>query len=380
MLNKIKKLRKDLHQNPELSGKEINTAKRIKAFINAHNPTEIIENIGGNGLAAIYNFSDNGPVVMIRCELDALPISETNTFDHRSAFENISHKCGHDGHMAIVAGLIFWIKKQHFKKGKIILLFQPAEETGKGAKAVLDDLKFEKLKPDYVFALHNIPGEKLHSIILPTTHFSATVCSFSATLTGKRAHASEPENGINPTLALAKIINRLNKLVVAKTSSNHFALLTPIHILMGEKSYGISPGFGEIHYTIRTWNDAEMEILQKKIVSIISDVCSEYKLEFSIDWFDYFPASVNDEFCRNIVMEASKTNKLEIVKRDEAFKFGEDFGWFSKNHKAAMFGLGSGENCPALHHADYDFPEGIIETGMQMFQSIISQLLSTQNS
>ncbi|MBC8182849.1 hypothetical protein H8E88_17235 [candidate division KSB1 bacterium] len=107
MLKKIKKLRKELHQNPELSGQEVKTALRIKQFIEDNHDTKMIENISGNGLAVIYNYPNNGPTVMIRCELDALPIDEVNEFDYRSKIKGVSHKCGHDGHIAIVAGLIF---------------------------------------------------------------------------------------------------------------------------------------------------------------------------------------------------------------------------------------------------------------------------------
>ena len=113
MISEVIKLRKKLHQFPELSGLEFNTAQRIKSFINTHYPTKIIENIGGNGLAVIYEFSKDGPVVAIRCELDALPIQELNQFEYRSTQKGISHKCGHDGHMAIVSGLIFWLSLIH---------------------------------------------------------------------------------------------------------------------------------------------------------------------------------------------------------------------------------------------------------------------------
>ena len=133
MLGKIKNLRKELHQNPELSEKEVETAARIKNFIKENHKTHIVDKIGGTGLAVVYDFPNDGATVMIRCELDALPITETNSFDHKSKNNGVSHKCGHDGHMSIVAGLIFWIKEKKFQHGKIILLFQPAEELGTGA-------------------------------------------------------------------------------------------------------------------------------------------------------------------------------------------------------------------------------------------------------
>src|SRR5690606_35881140 len=104
----------------------------------------------------------NEPTILIRCELDALPIKETNDFEYRSVERNISHKCGHDGHMAIVAGLAAVLGKNRPKKGRVVLLFQPAEENGAGAVQVLKDKKFKKITPDYVFALHNLPGYPLH--------------------------------------------------------------------------------------------------------------------------------------------------------------------------------------------------------------------------
>ncbi len=223
MLKKIEDLRKELHSHPELSGKEVQTAIRIKKFVEENNNTEIITGLGGNGLAVKYTFSDEGPVVMIRCELDALPIDEPNSFNHRSTTAGVSHKCGHDGHMAIVAGISSFINEQGFDRGSLILLFQPAEETGKGAAAILKDPKFETLQPDYVFALHNIPGEPLNSIITVQHLFSPAVQSIAIYLTGKKSHASEPENGINPALAIAEIINELSRLNVADVDKKDFA-------------------------------------------------------------------------------------------------------------------------------------------------------------
>lgn len=370
-------LRRQLHQNPDLSGQESKTAELIRDFIERHYNTRIITGLGGNGLAVVYEFSGDGPVVMVRCELDALPIEEANAFQHRSAKPGISHKCGHDGHMAIVSGLIFWIKQQSFKRGKIILLFQPAEETGKGAYAVLNDPRFETLKPDYIFALHNLPGEPLNEIITVKGNFSATVQSVAFYLQGKQSHASEPENGINPALAIAEIIAQFSKLIIADVSRADFALLTPVHINMGSKDYGISAGYGELHYTMRTWGVNEMEELKARIQAIVEEVCRKHSLQYATGWFDYFPATVNDDSCVDLIIKAAETNGFTVRNKPHSFKFGEDFGWFSQHHKAAMFGLGSGINMPALHHADYDFPDEILETGIRMFSQIIAQILGS---
>jgi amidohydrolase len=354
---------------------EFNTSNRIAEFISRFNPTTIIKNIGGAGLAAVYEFASHGPSIVIRCELDALPMPEENDFIHRSKTNNISHKCGHDGHMAIVAGLIFWIKKQKFNTGRIVLLFQPAEETGEGAYKVIQDHRFSDLYPEYIFALHNIPGEKTHSIISISSGFSAEVISFSILLKGIESHASEPERGINPSSAIASLITDL----LAQTNSDpfdtNFAILTPIHINMGQKSYGISPSNAELHYTIRTWDRRTMTELRSKIEELTNKVSQANSLDYEINWFEYFPAAENNSECNDYISQAAKENNFEIVERPYPFKFGEDFGWFSSKYKSAMFGLGAGIDCPPLHNAKYDFRDELIETGMNMFQAIITKIL-----
>lgn len=368
-------LRRSLHREPELSGQESATASRIKEFIDLYNPTRILTNLGGNGLAAIYEFSNEGPVIMIRCELDALPIEESGIAAHRSTRPGISHKCGHDGHMAIVAGLVFWLKEQSFHRGKVILLFQPAEETGQGAHAVLTDYKFRDIHPDYIFALHNLPGEPLHSIITVQNRFSATVESVAIYLEGRQSHASEPEKGINPAMAMAEMIRELAAINVTNTQDEHFALLTPVHITMGSKAYGISAGSAELHYTLRTWSETVMQDLKTKLAAILERNAKAYTLKYRTEWFDYFPSAVNHPLCNEWIRTAAVKNGFQLVEKTEPFRFGEDFGWYARNFPSAMFGIGAGLDVPPLHAADYDFPDELIETGIRMFARIMEEVL-----
>lgn len=375
-LEKLKLLRKELHRYPELSGHETETARRIKKSIEKCHNIKIIENIGGNGLAVITEFSNSGPTIVIRCELDALPIEEVNDFEYHSVNKGISHKCGHDGHMAIVAGLVSWLDQQDFKNGKVISLFQPAEETGEGAPNVLNDNRFSELNPDYIFALHNIPHQPIHSIITLNGNFSSTVQSVSIELKGKESHSAEPEHGVNPALCMAELIERFNGLNNNDPAKEDFRLCVPIYSSMGVKSYGISAGFGEIHYTLRTKSIEKMERLKKDVDRILSEVCPKHKLPHKAKWFEYFPAVVNDGFCNQVIKEAAKAYNYDIISKNIPFRFGEDFGWFSEKYKAAMFGIGAGLQSPALHQADYDFPDEIIETGMNMFKGIIESILT----
>lgn len=378
MIQQLVALRRELHRFPELSSLEFETAQRIVNFLLPFEPGQIITALGTTGVAAVYDFGDPETTIMIRCELDALPIQEINTFEYRSATDSVSHKCGHDGHMVIVAGLAEWLQNASLDNARIVLLFQPAEETGEGAPSILADENFEQIIPDYIFALHNLPGFPMHQIVTTGSEFTATVQSVSISLHGKESHAAEPENGLNPALALAELINSYNDIVVNDINSEDFALITPVYSSMGSKDYGVSPADGELHLTIRTWPPDEMNALMKKIETIAQDVALKHSLKHEMLWFDYFSATKNDPFCNTIIKESAKERGFQLNQREHPFKFGEDFGVFTQRYPGAMFGLGSGEETPALHNPDYDFPDEIIETGIAMFREIILKTLENR--
>jgi len=376
MNNDIVALRRELHSKPEVSNQEYATAEIIKRYMEKYEPTEIRDGIGGAGVAVIYSFPNEGKTITIRCELDALPIQEVNQMKYRSTSSGVSHKCGHDGHMAIVASLGAWLQKGEIDSGKVILLFQPAEENGQGAERVISDMKFAEQETDYIFALHNLPKEPMHDIIVMNEGFSAEVQSLIVSLRGKESHAAEPENGINPTLAISEIAQACAQLNVTDPENEAFAVLTPVHVSVGQPSYGISPGNGEIHYTIRTWQSNHMELLKTRILKIVAGISQRHSLDHDITWLEYFPASINDSESNNLVRMAAKDQGFTISEREYPFKFGEDFGWYTERYKTAIFGLGAGVNTPALHNADYDFPDEIISTGADMFKSIIKHILT----
>lgn len=369
-------LRHQLHQFPEVSGQEFETAKRIAEFLSGYAPDELIEGIGGTSLATVYTFSEGGPRILIRCELDALPIEEVNTFAHRSVRKGVSHKCGHDGHMSILAGLAEWLAKRSLKKGSVVLLFQSAEETGQGAQEVLKSPLFAKIAPDYVFSLHNLPGNPMHEIRVIDGQFSTTVQSVAIKLMGKQSHAAEPENGRNPALAIAEILQGATSLELNDPRHKNFGLVTPVYVEVGKKEYGISAGYGEVHFTLRCWRPEYMKGLTEKLKVIVRKIAHKYYLKKDLDWFDYFPAVINDPYCNDVLEEAVGKSGGVLKKVAQGCKFGEDFGWFTQKYKGSMFGLGAGEKTPALHNDEYDFPDEIIETGLETFKHIILELLA----
>jgi amidohydrolase len=367
-------LRKELHTNPELSGKEFETAKRILAFLKKNSPDEIITEVGITGIIAIYKGHKPGKTVLFRCELDALPIEEINTFEHKSVTKGISHKCGHDGHMAILCGLASQLSKNRPETGNVILLFQPAEEDGTGAQKVFTDSKFPSLKPDFVFALHNLPGFPKNQIVVKNGTFTCAVNSIIIQLNGKTAHAGEPEKGINPALAIAAITTQFNTSIQTDISKENYCLITPIYIKMGKKAYGVSAGAGEIHFTVRSNSNLQMRKIKTVLENNAQAIANEYQLECNIDWTQSFEANENNETAVDYIKKAAEINHFDLLEKEYPFSWGEDFGLFTQQYPGAMFGLGSGENTPALHNPDYDFPDEIINTGVSVFYQISKQI------
>jgi len=373
-LDSLTVLRRELHQYPELSGEEYETSQRIKVFLENYPPDELLSGIGTTGLLAIYNGLKKGKTILFRTELDALAISETNTFEHQSLREGVSHKCGHDGHMAIMCGLAVELSHNRPRKGKVALLFQPAEEDGSGAKKVFEDPNFQSLQPDFVFALHNLPGFTLGQIVVKEKTFSCSVNSIIIKLIGKTAHAGEPENGINPSLAIAEIISEFNKLIQSDIKKNNFCMITPIHIRMGRKAYGVSAGAGEIHFTVRSDSNSKMKLIESKLETLAKKIANKNQLKCQINWVQEFQANENNKLAVNHIRKAARLLDLTVIEKKTPFNWGEDFGLFTQNYPGAMFGIGAGEDSPALHNPDYDFPDEITNTAVSLFHQISKQI------
>lgn len=273
-----------------------------------------------------------------------------------------------------MCGLASELHHQRPEKGNVILLFQPAEENGSGAEKVANDDNFKKYKPDYVFALHNLPGFTKNQIVVKDGTFSCAVKSMIIRLKGKIAHAAKPENGINPALAIASIIEKFDKKNQMDKSKPNFSILTPIYISLGEKAYGVSAGKGEVHFTIRCQTNREMEKLSKELENLTKEIAKNHQLEYKIKWTESFQANENNADANNFIKNATKILGLNVLEKDTPFSWGEDFGLFTQLHNGAMFGLGAGKDSPALHHSDYDFPDEIISTGVKLFHQISKEI------
>jgi len=371
-------VRRKLHAMAEVSGREEQTAAFVADFLAELEPDELVKGIGGHGLVATFHGREPeaGPTLLFRSELDALPIHESNTFAHRSKKKGVSHKCGHDGHMAILLGFAAKVARERPERGSVQVLFQPAEETGQGARWMLNDPAFADFRPDWVFALHNLPGYPQEQILLCNGTFTASVVSAAIRFQGRTAHAAEPEKGRNPSWAIGHLLKELEEKQIRDDESDRFLLLTPVHLRVSEQpAYGTAPGEGELHLTLRCWTAERMRNTKQWLRKKIEKWSKRYELDFSLDWIEPFAATINDEDAVEQIAQAAEKLGIEVSWMERPFRFGEDFGLFTQKFRGAMFGLGGGLDQPALHHADYDFPDELITPAIAIYETILRQYL-----
>ncbi|GAB4119289.1 MAG: amidohydrolase [Wenzhouxiangellaceae bacterium] len=369
----LQPLRHSLHQSPELSGQEHHTAATIAAVLSTYGPDELLTGIAGHGVMAIFKGHQPGPHILLRCELDALPIRETNRFDYCSVHPGVAHKCGHDGHMTILLEVARRLQQQPLVAGRVQLLFQPAEETGLGAVAVCRDEQYLQHQPEHVFALHNMPGYPLGSVIVRPGTMCCASRGVIIRLSGKTAHAGQPETGIAPTAAVISLLQLL-PLLAQPFADQELAMITVVGARLGDKTFGNTPGQAEIYLTLRSEHDATLATLEEQVRLRTAAVCAEQSLQHEFSYEDYFPATVNHPAGVEQVRAAAAQCQAELIPMPAPMRWSEDFGYYTQQVSGALFGLGAGEDHADLHNPDYDFPDQLINIGADLFLGIVQQL------
>lgn len=372
----LTKWRRELHRFPEVSREEAGTAARVVASFAEIAPDQVITGLGGHGVAAVFNGALPGPTVLFRAELDALPIEELSDAPHRSTIPGKGHLCGHDGHMTLLMGLGRLLARLRPARGRVVLMFQPAEEDGSGAAAVVADPAFAVIKPDWAFSIHNMPGVPFGRGALKSGVVNCASQGLKITLGGKTAHASQPEMGTSPGLALATLIDQFTKLAPPGPLRPGYQLITVTHARLGEPAFGIAPGMAELWLTLRTMEDAAMAALRAEAVALAEAQAMQHGLSVTFETHDDFAASVNHPEATAQIAAAMTALGMTHDEGDLPMRGSEDFGRFGQpGTRSAMLFLGVGETHAALHNPDYDFPDSLIQPAVRIFHKIARDIL-----
>ena len=355
----------------EASNEETKTSAFIRHELERLAPTKILTFPKGNHLLAEFDFGDDGKTVLLRADMDAVRVNETLELPYKSETESVSHKCGHDGHSTIMLRTAEMLHEKPLPSGRVLLLFQGAEETGEGARQILDSGILQSYPIDCAYALHNIPAEPAGTIICKTGSFTCSVISCDIVLTGKTAHAAEPWNAVSPFAAAHRITDFVLSMNQRDVQRQDFCVATLIEFRVGSQAYGVAAGDGVLRFTIRTREDTHLQQIISEIESKAKAEAVSDNLHCDIRWIEYFAASNNAEKAVESVKECADSLNFTYQEKPIPFFWGEDFGLFTQHYPGALFGLGSGTEQPPLHHPDFDFPDEIVETGAEMFYALV---------
>ena len=354
-------LRRELHQHPELSNHESWTKQRLVDFLREHTRLEIVDR--GRWFYAIYRAGPDRPNIAFRADFDAIPFYETSDIPHVSRSPGAAHKCGHDGHSASLAALALEVDQQGADKN-IFFLFQHAEETGDGALECATFIAEHGIEE--IFAYHNLSGLPFKSVGVIDGTSNCASKGLTIHMEGRPAHASQPEKGANPAFAIAALISAIPGLIAPERNEG-MVLCTVIQVDLGERAFGVSASRGDLLLTIRALHEKEMDRLQRDLEELARAEAARYGLTVDFTYNDVFPATVNHPVSSDRIRRVCRQQGLPLVEMTEAMRGSEDFGHYLKRTKGAICFIGNGEDYPAVHTADYDFRDELIEVAVQLF-------------
>lgn len=359
---RIIEARQALHGLAELPGQEVRTREFIKAFLREHTSLRI-EDRG----AWLYAKHDEGAekTVVVRADHDAVPTPC-----------GPRHLCGHDGHTAALLGLALLLEGRKLGKN-VILLFQPAEETGAGAAECCGLFALEGLTRENacVIGCHNIPGEPLGTVLLRRGTFACASCGVDIGLTGRPAHAAYPENGVNPTAAAARLALEIPG-AAARIAEKYgcMTMATVVGMRTGERAFGVAASEGRLWVTLRSEKAAAFAELNARVDGAVRTAAAADGLDFTVERQDVFPATENDDRLLDALERACRENGVPYRYPEAPFRWSEDFGCYGSFAPACFFGVGAGENAAPLHTETYAWPDELAPLAAGLFLTFLMAL------
>ena len=342
----------DFHKHPELSNEEFQTTEKIKKLLGDVD-IEILDLPLKTGLVAEIKGNPNGPVVAIRCDIDALPIIEETDLEYKSVDEGKMHACGHDFHIVVVLGAAYIIKKFHTSLiGTVKFIFQPGEESGDGAQKILETGALDDV--DVMFGIHNISDYKVGVMGVKEGAMTAAVDRFEIKITGIGSHAAKPEKSVDPIIIATNIINSLQTIISRNVSPTDKALLSVTHMESGN-TWNVIPENAYIEGTVRTLDESTREFIHERMNSIIQGISMSYGGKAELIWHSGAPATKNS---KNWTKFASKLGEVMgyDVRNISMGLEGEDFAYYQKKIPGAFIVVGTGIS-EAHHHPAYQVDE-----------------------
>ena len=394
---KFSKLRRHIHANPELAFNETETAKIVAAEMKAYG-IAVTQGVGKTGVVGTLTHGVSSKSIGFRADMDALPMQELNTFSYRSRNDNCMHGCGHDGHTATLLSAAKYLAETKNFDGTIQFVFQPAEEAnklGSGAKSMINDGLFQRFPMDAIFAFHNLPGLEAGAVATRAGPILASMDLFHVEVKAAGAHAAFPNQGNDPIVIGAALINAWQTIISRHIGSQEQAVISVTSVMTGD-SFGVIPSNICLKGSIRTLDKETQRKIQKRFVSMTESIVNGYGASVRIDYENSCPVLVNSSTETDLVYQAASrvTDEFQLVKNAAAKMGSDDFSFMLQEKPGCYFWIGndaissrstSEESAidrqevlaPCmLHEPNYDFNDTIIPIGASIFSSLAEDILA----
>lgn len=352
--------RRHLHAHPELSLQETQTSAFIQRKL-----TELgvpfVAGIGGNGVVATLTRGSSDRAVGLRADMDALPIEEANALPYRSGAANVMHACGHDGHTVSLLGAAALLSKDDSWSGTVQLLFQPSEENGAGAKAMIADGLFERFPMERVFGFHNWPGLEAGTVAVHRGPVMAEPGRFTITLHGAAGHAAKPDLTRDPIVAMGHLIVALQTIVSRNVDPMDNAVVS-----IGQVHGGLAPNQIPtsvfINGTFRSFRPAVRDRVLERLRAISENIAATFEMSAEVEFVTGGLATVNTPLEEDVAATAGKVAGLTVRRDLPASTTGEDFSYFLQHRPGTYVWIGNGpvKDGGELHNDRYDFNDAIL--------------------
>lgn len=384
--DEIQSLRRSIHAHPELRYEETRTADLVAQSLEKWG-LRVQRGLGKTGVVGVLQRGSGGRSIGLRADMDALPIQELNTFEHRSQAPGKMHACGHDGHTAMLLGAARHLAVHGTFDGTIVFIFQPAEEGGAGARAMIEDGLFDKFPVDAVFGIHNWPGMPAGTFGVTDGPIMASSNEFRIDVKGVGAHAAMPHNGRDPIFAAIQIANALQSIITRNKKPIDTAVLSITQIHAGD-ALNVIPNDAWLAGTVRTFTAETLDLIESRMSKLAEATASAFDCSATVTFNRNYPPTINSSAETHFAVEVMReiVGAQNVDDHTEPTMGAEDFAFMlqAKPGCYAFLGNGDGGHRDAghgagpcmLHNASYDFNDELLPVGTTFWVRLAERYLA----
>lgn len=369
--------RRDIHQHPETAYEEFRTSALVAEHLRQLG-LQVHTHIGGTGVVGILHGQRPGDKhVGLRADMDALPLTELNTFAHASCHHGKMHGCGHDGHTTMLLGAASILAENPDFAGTAYFIFQPAEESNAGAQRMIEDGLFERFPITEIYGMHNWPGLAAGHFAVHPGAVMASTDGFNIEIQGKGGHAAMPDTLTDPVLVAGHIITATQSIVARNLKPTSGGVIS-ITRMVGGSAYNVIPETVSLHGTIRSLDEQDRTLLKQRLQQLVEHTAAAFNASASVRYLEGYPATINHqpnaEACYQVTTEL--VGETCVQWNPQPSMGAEDFGYMLQHRPGAYIWIGNGtlKESRALHNPYYDFNDTILPLGASYWVRLVQHL------